>query len=158
MRNGCPLGVVVVCVLAAVIGLAGCGGGSSSSSSSYDKRASALCQSMRDSLRHLGPAPHTGSRKQLESAGPYFRQRASDISRTTDRLSTLQPPERERPAVNRLLRTMRRTDQLETNQFRAALRGYRPGFLRASAAIRPSLGVEGKAAASAHLQACAVES
>jgi hypothetical protein len=112
---------------------------------------------MRDSLRHLGPAPPTGSRKQLESAGPYFRRRSSEISRTIGRLSALEAPEKERPAIKRLLRTMRWTDQLETNQFRAALRGYRPGFLRTSAAIRPSLGVEGKAAASAHLQACALD-
>jgi hypothetical protein len=112
---------------------------------------------MRDGLRHLGPAPRGGSGPQarlLRREGRYFRGREVEVARTLKQLSALRPPPRERPAVNQLLHTMRRTDQLERNQFRSALRGYRPGFLRASVALRPNLGSEGKAARAAHLRAC----
>ena len=114
---------------------------------------------MRDRLRHLGQVPRAGPgppARRLSSAGRYFRGRESDVSRTIAKLSALGPPPGDRPAINRLLGTMRATDRLERNQFRSALRGYRPGFLRASAALRPSLGAEGKAARAAHLRACAL--
>jgi hypothetical protein len=161
-------GLVVLVALGALV-LAGCGGGSSASSSSrsavarraaaYRSNASALCDAMRDRLRQLGPAPRAGSgrlARRLSSAGRYFRGRESDVSHTIARLSALGPPPGDRPAINRLLGTMRRTDVLERNQFRSALRGYRPGFLRASAALRPSLALERKAARAAHLRACAL--
>jgi hypothetical protein len=163
-------GVVVVGALV----LAGCGGGGSSSSSSsraasgtrspsakraaaYRSDANALCDAMRDRLRHLGPAPRAAAGstpRRLSSAGRYFRGREADVSHTIVQLSALRPPAGERPAIRRLMRSMRRTDVLEQNQYRSALRGFRPGFLRASLALRPALSAERRAARSAHLRAC----
>jgi hypothetical protein len=117
---------------------------------------------MRDRLRHLGPLPGAHfdfSRPEARlspKAKRYFRGRETEVSRAITRLAALHAPDRERPAVERLLRTMRRTDLLEANQFRAALAGKRPGFLRASATLRPSLNAESGAARAAHLSACAL--
>ena len=168
------------CALVVLV-LGGCGGGGSSRSASsgasaasaasarraspakraaaYRQNANALCDAMRDRLRHLGPAPAVGSGAQaalLPKAGRYYRGREASVSRTLMRLSSLSPPPGERPAIRRLERTMRRTDVLEQNQYRSALRGFRPGFLRASMALRPELSAERKAAGAAHLQACAL--
>lgn len=159
--------IICAAVAASAGGLAGCGGGSSSRSSSgskrasYTKQADAICEAMRDRLRLPFPYsnvnPARPRESQLPKAGRFLRGREQTVSHTVAQLSALPaPPRGERPAVKELLRDLRRTDRLDGAQFHAALTGNRPGFLRASAAIRTNLNAEGGAARRAHLAACAV--
>jgi hypothetical protein len=166
----------LACWVGAALVLGGCGGGGSSKFSSsssavarpsaakraaaYRSNAKSVCETMRDRLRHLGPAPAAGSGAQaarMPKAARYYRSQDAAVSTAIAHLKTLRPPSGEAPGARRLVREMRRTDVLERNEYRSALRGFRPGFLRASMALRPALSAERKAAGAAHLQACALE-
>jgi hypothetical protein len=169
-REGYAVVIICAAVAAGAGGLGGCGssssgssGGSSASSkpTSYTKRAEAICQAMRDRLRQPFPYrnfnPSRPNNTLLPKAGRFLRGREQTVSRAIAQLSALPaPPRGQRPAVKRLLSELRTTDQLDGAQFRAALTGNRPGFVRASAAIRTNLNAEGGAARRAHVAACAV--
>jgi hypothetical protein len=165
--------IICATVAAGAGGITGCGsssgsssassGGSSSDSkpASYTRRADTICQAMRDRLRQPFPYqnfnPARPKPSLLPKAARFSRGRERTVSHTIAQLSALPaPPRGERPAVKRLLRDLRTTDRLDGAEFRAALTGNRPGFIRASAAIRANLNAEGGTARRAHLAACAV--